>query len=122
MLELPRVSLMHHVCRGAEVRGCQVLVPHDLRQSSSADAMQRAHHAVGYRWRLGEISLLTYTWMHPGSPVTLAPSVATHGSCALTARAGHGEMRKTGWIWIERHTAHIFTHAHLTNKGVSVAL
>lgn len=96
VLELPRVSLLHHVCRRAEVAGLQILVAHNLRQSGSADAMQSTHHVVGYGWCLGEASLLGYAWVHPWDPVTLASSAATHGCCALTAGAGHRQVGETG--------------------------
>lgn len=120
VLELPRVSLLHHVCR-AEVAGLQILVAHDLRQSGSADAMQSTHHVVGYWWCLGKASLLADTWVHPGDPVNLASSVATYGCCALTTGAGHRHVGETEWVRVKRHTAHILTHAHLAHV-VSIAL
>lgn len=46
VLELPRVDLLHHVRRRAQVAGLQILVAHDLRQGGRADAMQSAHHVV----------------------------------------------------------------------------
>lgn len=122
VLELPRVSLLHHVCRRAEVAGLQILIAHDLRQSGSADAMQSTHHAVGHRWRLGEASLLAHTWVHPGDPVTRASSAATYGCCTLTVGAGHRQVGETRWVRVKRHTAHILTHAHLPHMRVSIAL
>lgn len=120
MLELPRVSLLHHVCGGAQVAGLQILVTHDLRQGGSADAMQSTHHVVGHGWCLGEASLLAYTWVHPGDPVALASSAATYG-CCLTIGAGHWQVGETGWVWVKRHTAHILTYAHLAHV-VPIAL
>lgn len=101
--------------------GLQILVAHDLRQGGSADTMQGTHHVVGHGWRLGEASLLAYTWVHSGDPVTLASSAATYGCCALTAGTGHWHVGETGHVRVKRHTAHILTHAHLAHM-VPIAL
>lgn len=116
VLELPGVSLLlHHVCRGTQVARLQVLIAHDLRQGGGADALQGAHQVVGH-WRpLGEATLLAYARVHPGDPVALSPSASSHRCTALIVRAGHGQVGQTWWVWVERHAANIFTHAHLAH-------
>lgn len=84
--------------------------------------MQSTHHVVGYGWRLGEASLLTDSWVHPGDPVTLTSSAATYGCCALTIGAGDRQVGETRRVRVKRHATHILTHVHLAHVGVSIAL
>lgn len=116
VLELPGVSLLlHHVRRGTQVAGLQVLIAHDLRQRGGADALQGAHQVVGHGWPLGEATLLAHARVHPGDPVALSTSAPSHGCSALIVRAGHGQVGQAWWVRVERHAANIFTHAHLAH-------
>lgn len=99
--------------------GLHVLVAHYLRQSGSADSVQRPQHVVCRC--LGVASLLTHIMMHPGDPVALTSSVAD-GCRALSVGALHGQVGEARWCWVKRNAAQIFAHAHLAYVGVPTAL
>lgn len=92
--------------------GLQILVAHDLRQGGSGDTMQCAHYVMGHGRSLAKVTLLAYTWVHPGDPVTLASSAASYRCCTLTVWAGYRQVGETGRVYVKRHAAYILSSVH----------